>query len=134
MNRQIRPIVAGLGLFTVTLVCPGLACAQQSDQQPTPPVQPVQPVGDDANASKNTPQQPANNPTPTPPLLAATDLTFALPVERSYLAPSLSYYGQLNSNAFTHQRHGANRISRIQGSPASSPPNVVHQNCVKPLK
>lgn len=82
------------------MVCPGFVAAQQPDQQPTPPVQPVQPVGDNANAAKNTPQQPANNPTPTPPLLAATDLTFALPVERSYLAPSLSYYGQLNSNAF----------------------------------
>lgn len=122
MKRQACPLVAGLGLLAASFLYPSAARAQQTDtsQQPTPPIQPVQPVPGANSMQTQTPEQKQPTPAPTAaPILGGTDLTFALPVERSYLLPTLSYYGQLNSNAYNalnSQNYTLAEINSILGS------------------
>lgn len=71
-----------------------------SAQQPTQPVQPSQPAN-----SPNGPDNP-QEPVPTtltgdvnnPPLAGAEVPSLKMPIQRSYLLPSLNYFGQADSN------------------------------------
>lgn len=113
-------VALALGLTGATGICaqsPGSQSSTPSEQKPAQPVQPHQPAKpSDAKSDKNNQDQ-----LPTPPVVAGTSneapLTGAsqpiigLVASRSYVIPSVYFFGQLDSNAYNSS--GSYRFASI---------------------
>jgi hypothetical protein len=121
LRMKLRMLIAG---FLIVPVLPSLAQNPPEPTPPAPPVQPVQPPDKD-NKGKQAPNQGDTNLNSQPiPAVVAGDINDTPPAgaaeppigilnARSYFLPSVSYYGQVDTNAFNSTQSGQYSVASI---------------------